>query len=203
MQAAQQTAKSKPSGRPRDPGVETRILDATMQMLRDEGFSRMSIDSIALASGVSKPTIYRRWSGKADIATAALARLRLSEPSTAGKHGLNKAKAILFNFRASLLRPNGLALIGVVLAEEAHNPELLKHFRQRIVKPRREMVAEALEEAREMGELHQHADIDALVTLLIGSFYARYLSGAPIPPGWIIRIVDTISGSYPGACKGV
>jgi len=193
MQAAQQTAKIKPAGRPRSPEVETRILDVTMQQLRDEGFSRMSIDSIAAAAGVSKPTIYRRWSGKADIATAALTRLRLAEPSTESKHGLDKVRAILFNFRASLLRPNGLALIGVVLAEESHNPELLKHFRDRIVKPRREMVAAALEEAREMGELPKHADIDAIVTMLIGSFYGRYLSGAPIPPGWIIRIVDAVT----------
>jgi len=173
--------------------VETRILDVTMRLLREEGFTRMSIDAIAEASGVSKPTIYRRWSGKADIATAALERLRVSESSTTGKRGMQKVRAILLNFRASLLRPNGLALIGVVLAEEAHNPELLAHFRDRVVKPRRQMVAEALEEARQMGELSEHADIDALVTMLIGSFYARYLSGSPIPVGWVNRIVNAVA----------
>ncbi len=196
MQAAIQTAKIKPTGRPRKPEVEARILDVTMQLMCEEGFSRMSIDGIAVAAGVSKPTIYRRWSGKADIATAALERLRLAEPSVEGKHGLDKVRALLFNFRKSLLRPNGMALIGVVLTEERHNPELMKHFRERIVKPRREMVATALEEARAMGEIQKHADIDAMVTMLIGSFYGRYLSGASIPPGWIIRIVDAL------VCKG-
>jgi AcrR family transcriptional regulator len=33
----------------------------------------MSIDAIAKAAGVGKPTIYRRWKDKADIATTALA----------------------------------------------------------------------------------------------------------------------------------
>ena len=184
--------KSQTLGRPRDPDVETRILDATLRLLREDGFTRMSIDAISAASGASKPTIYRRWSGKEDLATAALERLRVSEPSTEGKQGMAKARAILLNFRTSLLRPNGMALIGVVLAEEAHNPELLAHFRDRVVKPRREMLSEALKEACQMGELSAHADIDALVNMLIGSFYARYLSGSPISPVWVNRIVSQL-----------
>ena len=65
--------ESKP-GRPRDPAVEERILDATLRQLAEHGYARMSVDQVAAASGISKPAIYRRWKGKADLATAALNR---------------------------------------------------------------------------------------------------------------------------------
>jgi len=80
------------AGRPRDPEVEKRILDVTLLLLQEQGFSRMSIDAIADAAGVSKPTIYRRWTGKADIATAALTQLRISEPPVISGSGVEKVE---------------------------------------------------------------------------------------------------------------
>jgi AcrR family transcriptional regulator len=185
-------AECRTLGRPRDPEVERRILDTTLRLLQEDGFSRMTIDAIAEAAGVSKPTIYRRWTSKADIATAALEQVRISEAPVAARTSIGKVKAILANFRRSLLRPNGLALVGTVLAEENHAPDLLTLFRERVVRPRRAMVAAALEEACRNGELRADADVTVLVNLLIGSFYARYLTGEPIPPDWVDRIVDEV-----------
>jgi AcrR family transcriptional regulator len=172
--------------------VERRILDVALAMLQEQGFSRMSIDAVAAEAGVSKPTIYRRWSTKADLATAAVAELRLSEPAVSSGPPLERLRGLLLNYRKSLLRPNGLALVGTVLAEEHHTPELLALFRERIVAPRRAMVAEALEDARREGEIRRDADVAALVTMLIGSFYARYLAGEPIGPAWVDRIIQTL-----------
>jgi AcrR family transcriptional regulator len=163
-----------------------------MRLLQSDGFSRMTIDAIASAAGVSKPTIYRRWTGKADIATAALEQFRISEPPVDADSHVGKVKGILRNFRRSLLRANGMALVGTVLAEEGHEPDLLALFRQRVVKPRRAMIAAELEQARKAGELRPRADVGVLVTLLVGSFYARYLAGDPIPLKWADRIVDEL-----------
>jgi len=50
-----------------------------------QGYSRMSLDAIPIEAGVSKPTIYRRSSSKADLATAAIRTLQLAElPVSAG-----------------------------------------------------------------------------------------------------------------------
>lgn len=179
-------------GRPRDPGVDRRILTATLRQLTEDGYSRMSIDSIAAEAGASKPAIYRRWTGKADLATAALSELRLAEPMPAAGPPKERLKGLLRNFRRSLLRPNGMALIGVVLAEECHTPELLSLFRQRIVEPRRGIIASVLNDARRAGYFRKGADLDAAVNLLVGSFYARYVAGKPIAPGWIDRIVNLV-----------
>ena len=86
-----------------------------------------------------------------------------------------------------------MALVGTVLAEEAHTPELLAAFRRWLVEPRRAMVRQALAEAMEDGELADGADTDVLANLLVGSFYGRYLAGQPIPPAWVDRILDAVA----------
>jgi AcrR family transcriptional regulator len=131
---------------------------------------------------VSKPTIYRRWKGKADLATAAIRTLQIAEPPVATGSARGDLVGILRNFQRSLLRPNGPSLIGTVLAEESHTPELLRLFRKRIVTPRRHMLRQVLERAAALGELRRGVDPDTAAALLIGGFYAHYLANPRIPP---------------------
>lgn len=179
-------------GRPRDPAVEQRLLVVTLQHLASEGYSRMSVDAIAEQAGVSKPTIYRRWKSKADIATAALRLLQIAEPNVDTGSTVGDITGILIHFRRSLLRPNGLSLIGTVLAEEHHTPELLELFRQRIVAPRREMIRLVLERARIKRELRPRADIETAVNMLIGAFYAHYLASPRIAADYPAQLVAMV-----------
>jgi AcrR family transcriptional regulator len=171
-------------GRPRDPEVEQRILDAVLSQLAEEGFTRMSVDAVALAAGVSKPTIYRRWPTKADLTMAALRRLQIAEPSVATGSPEGDLAGILENFTRSLLRPNGMPLVGTVLAEERHNPDLLRLFRERLVVPRRRLLREVLEAARVKGLVSPKADLDAAVSMMAGAIYAKYLASSRIPAGF-------------------
>lgn len=176
-------------GRPRDPEVEQRILDGALRHLARDGYSRMSVDSIASEAGASKPTIYRRWRTKADLATAALHTLPLAEPPVDTGSTTDDLCSILQNFRRSLLRRNGMTLIGTVLAEEAHTPELLALFRERLVAPRREMIRTVLERARRDGELRDNVDTGTVGDMLVGAFYAHYLVWGSVPAGYPARLV--------------
>lgn len=182
----------RPPGRPRDPETEQRILEAALRLLREEGYSRMSVDGVAQEAGVSKPTIYRRWASKADLATAAIRTLQLMEPPV--RTGTHKGDLVrtLENFCRSLLRPNGMALIGTVLAEESHTPDLIRLFRERIVAPRRRMLRVLLERARAGGEIRPDADLDCAVNMLVGAFYARYLADSRVPAGFPADLVDIV-----------
>jgi len=186
------------AGRPRDKETERRILEVTVRLLAEEGYSRMSIDGVAAAAGVSKPTIYRRWSGKADLATAAICTIRLAEPEISTGSTVGDLTAALQNFSRSLLRPNGMALVGTVLAEEGHTPELLALFRERLVMPRRTIIRGILERARRHRELRPGVDLDAAVSMLVGAFYARYLATSKVPSRFAQSIVETV---WPGICK--
>jgi AcrR family transcriptional regulator len=180
------------SGRPRSRDVDEAILAAARAELAQRGYARMSMDAVAARAGVSKPTIYIRHPTKADLATAAIASMRV-EPRPAPTRDL-RADLIthLRLFRAGLERPYGIATIGTVLAEEHETPELLALFRERLVRPRRRDLRAVLEAARERGELRPGADLDVAVSALVGAFFGRYLAGDPLGGRFVTTLVDTV-----------
>jgi AcrR family transcriptional regulator len=167
--------------------------------LATDGYGAMSIQAIADEAGVTKPTIYRRWRGKAELAMSALAALQAEDPPALTGSTRDDLIALLRNFEHSLLRPKGMAMFGSLLVEAERNPGLLTLFRNRIVTSRRTMVRDSLENAKRREEIRPDADLDAIVNLLTGAFYARYLTGDGVPPDWAERVVDTLWGGIGAA----
>jgi AcrR family transcriptional regulator len=61
-------------GRPPDPGREAAILDAALEVLAEVGYDRLTVSAVHQRAHASAKTVYRRWSGKEELMTAALAR---------------------------------------------------------------------------------------------------------------------------------
>jgi AcrR family transcriptional regulator len=160
-------------------------------MARD-GYARMSIDAVAAEAGVSRPTVYLRYANKAELATAALAAYR--ERELPRESGGTRADLIarLRHFRQGVERPNGMAMLGTVLAEETHTPELLALWRERLVAPRRGELRAILRRARDRGELKPDAGIEAAVAMLVGSYFARYVEKGRAPRSWPEAEVDLV-----------
>ncbi|WP_286175049.1 TetR/AcrR family transcriptional regulator [Mycobacterium sp. DL99] len=51
----------------RDPDVDGAVLAVTRKLLVEKGYRGTSMDAIAEAAGISRPTIYRRWPSKAHV----------------------------------------------------------------------------------------------------------------------------------------
>src|SRR3954449_12797240 len=66
------TSGSRAGGRARDPALDEAIILAARARLVQDGYSRMTIGDIAADAGVSRPTLYRRWSNKFELVTDAL-----------------------------------------------------------------------------------------------------------------------------------
>jgi len=182
----------KERGRPRSPEVDREILRAAMLVMARGGYARMSVEEVATEAGVSRPTIYLRYGGKAELATAALAAYRdRGRPEETGDTRADLV-ARLRHFRRGVERPFGMAMIGSVLAEEHITPELLALFRERLVEPRRGELREVLEHAKDRGELKETGDVEAAVNMLVGSYYAQYLAGDPFPEDWPEAVVETV-----------
>lgn len=60
-------------GRPRDPDVDRRIIEAALQVFGLSGWSGFSMEAVARTAGVGKASLYLRWSSKADLLTEAVA----------------------------------------------------------------------------------------------------------------------------------
>lgn len=61
-----------PSGRPRDPAVDERIVYATRSLLYEGGLDAVSIAAVADRAGVGRPTVYRRYPDRDTLALAVL-----------------------------------------------------------------------------------------------------------------------------------
>ncbi|MEN1888652.1 TetR/AcrR family transcriptional regulator [Streptomyces mirabilis] len=180
------------AGRPRCPGKEAAILDAALTLLTEQGFTRMTLDQVARAAGVSKATIHLRFKTKAELATAALRTLRpCSAPPQTGNIRADLV-AWLADFADTLTRTHGMALIGTCLAEDAHTPELLELFREHAVQPRRTAVRRLLEQARSLGEVAADADPEVLTSALLGAFFADHLAALATTADWAERTVAAV-----------
>ncbi len=64
VQAAASAARLGPQ---RNPAIDEAVLQATRDLLVENGYAGTSIDAIATRAGVGRPAIYRRWPSKAHI----------------------------------------------------------------------------------------------------------------------------------------
>jgi AcrR family transcriptional regulator len=164
------------------------ILLAAGRQLGELGYARMSLESVAAAAGTTVPSLRRRYRTKAELVAAVIDSLRVEEPPVDAPTPRAHALAVLENFHSNLRAIPALAILGSLLTEEERHPELLDLFKTRIVEPRRALLRQALA----AGDLPASADLDALTSMLIGSFYARYVTIAGIPDDWPNRVLSAI-----------
>jgi AcrR family transcriptional regulator len=187
-------AKAK-AGRPRNPELDPAILSAAARQLGELGYARMSLEAVAAAAATTVPTLRRRYASKAELVAAVIGSLRVEQaPSTASTPRAH-ALAILENFHRNLRATPALAILGSLLVEEERHPELLRLFTTRLVEPRRALLRQALA----AGDLPASADLDALTSMLIGSFYGRYVTVDGIPDDWPNRVLSAVWPANPAS----
>ncbi|MDT7694849.1 MAG: hypothetical protein QOI75_4216, partial [Pseudonocardiales bacterium] len=155
-------------GRPRDAALDQRILEVTRELLAEHGYQGLSIGAVARAAGTTRPSVYLRFTDKQDLATRAIAGMDVPDELRTTPDIRADLVAELKHFRTAVTRPNGMAFVGTVLAEEQHTPELIARFRDRLVQPRRHRVGGVLRRGMHSGALRAGLDVDVITTMLIG-----------------------------------
>ena len=176
-------------GRTLDPQVSDAVLDAALRLLTDVGFARMTMEAVAREAGVGKPALYRRYRSKAELVVAAIAtRLGPMEPPDTGDV-VEDLRELAEGLPADA--EGYLALIGGLIAERAHHPELIEAFRTTLLGPRRELVRRTVERGQAEGRLRADVDPTMAVDLLGGQLLARAFAGADTGPAWRERMFVT------------
>ena len=83
------------------------IFDATIALLDEIGYDRLTVDGIAARAGVGKATIYRWWAGKADVVVAAMGDRRVHRPVEADTGSLRGDLSAAVNDLIGLARSRG------------------------------------------------------------------------------------------------
>jgi AcrR family transcriptional regulator len=159
-----------------------RALAAAGRILRDEGYSRLTMGRVAAESGVAKTTLYRRWPTKAALCMELyldVAGRELQVPDTGDVAGDLKhiASTVLHIQTRTVAGPAFLGLI----AEAQVNPDTRADFLAEFAQRRREVTRLVLRRAVERGEVRPDTDVDLVIDALGGALTFRLLQGhAPV-----------------------
>jgi AcrR family transcriptional regulator len=175
-------ARPRGRGRPRHAGASTAIVEATLELLAERGFQATTMDAIAERGGVSKNTIYRRWSSKEMLIADALRELT-AQAEVAAEGDVH---ALLLEHVRDVARLLDDPLVGRLLpgllGELQRNPAFAEAYAERVVRPRRQAIIELLERAIDDGELRADTRPDEIADLLIGPLILRHLFAVGLPP---------------------
>src|SRR3954453_12129311 len=159
-------------GRPRDPRGDEAVSRAALELLVEEGYQATSIQAIARRAGGSPPTIYRRWSSKAELIEEAVfptARLALAELTGDLDTDLETyCRTIIEHLGDPAVR----AAIPGLLTEYQTDPELWHRLVQRSVTPMREAFAAYLQQSGRQ----PIGSAEALFDLMIGGLFVRAIN---------------------------
>ena len=121
----------RPSG-PRAEAREQAILDAALELIREVGYDRLSMDALAERAHAGKATIYRRWTGKAQVVTEAIRRRKSAhevDPDTGSLRG--DLLDALGHTCASLSLDE--AIVAGVMSAMRTDPELASLMRAQVI----------------------------------------------------------------------
>jgi AcrR family transcriptional regulator len=160
----------------RDTGTRERALSAAAEILRREGYSRLTMEHVAEESGVAKTTLYRRWPAKAALCVELYLEVsarELHDPDTGDiasdlRHICNTV------VRLQTRTVAGPAFIGLI-AEALSNPESSAAFLAEFAERRREITLRVLKRAILRGEIRPDTDVDLVIDALGGATTFRLL----------------------------
>jgi AcrR family transcriptional regulator len=179
-------------GRPRDPQIDAAVLDATLAVLDESGYGRLTLEQVARHAGTTKPAIYRRWPNRQRLVLAALG-MRLGEaraPDTGCT--LCDLDECLRVF-ADAFRRMPPDVLGPLFADCAGDRELGRAFMTTLFDPPRAAVRETLDRAHARGDLRDDVDRDLVLDLIGSLVHYRALFGhAPITDVQIERAVEAL-----------
>lgn len=185
-------AAARAPGRPRNAGYDQKILDAAVELLIQNGYAGFTIEGLAARTGVGRPTIYRRWSSKAALATAALDRgIPLAGTPDTGSlredlRAFQRGRAARMNLPAH--RP----IVSGLVAESVADPALADAFVAWHLH-RREGVDQILQRAIDRGELPTDVDFELANDLLLGPLFTRaVIRGQRIEPELADQTADIV-----------
>ncbi|WP_299569513.1 TetR/AcrR family transcriptional regulator [uncultured Williamsia sp.] len=161
-------------GRPRDPDIESRVVDAVEAVYWSTGWAGFTVDAVARTAGVGREAIYRRWPTKIALLVGALERTTPLPGSidTGSLRGdlIELACQLLSTYRSR----SGMVAIRVALDARAF-PDLLEPLTHTISRSRFTATRDIVRRGVGRGELPTDTDITLLLEMLTGAVLSHVL----------------------------
>ena len=186
-------SESPRAGRPRDEAREQAILGAAIDLIVSVGYDAMSMEAVATRAGVSKATIYRRWSGKAELVADAIRGLdegnHVDPPDTGSLRG--DLLALTRTLFANLSGADGGLVCGLAVAVRA-DAELGRLLGTHKQEYHQRVTSLIVSRARSRGELPTSVAPPELMDIALGVSLFRIMSGELLDDPFAAYLVDRV-----------
>lgn len=179
--------------RPRVEGDrELEILEATLEVLADVGYDRLTMDAVATRAKASKATLYRRWTNKVSLIIDALL-VQKGAPVLPDTGSLRGDLIEAFCGFGGIMDEQAVATLSSVLTAITRDAEFAHEFRTRVIGPKAAVSQAIYERAVARGEVRADLDIKLFAPALAGILLHRaYLLGEAPTAELIERVIDQI-----------
>ncbi|QFZ20905.1 TetR/AcrR family transcriptional regulator [Saccharothrix syringae] len=170
------------------------ILRAALELAREVGYAKLSIEAVAARAGVGKHTVYRRWSSRGllfldavlSLDTGGLAHRDTGDVVADVREVMVKAVDLLG-------RPPWGPLYQDLVGEAQHDPEVAAALNRRFIEPQTADTLARLRSAKEQGQLAPDFDLDLAFDILSGPLYFRLLiTQEPLTHDYIDRLIRAL-----------
>src|ERR1700754_1906006 len=157
------------------------IIEAALDLCREQGLARTTVEEIAKRAGVGKQTIYRWWPSKTAVVEEGINELAGTATDFPNTGDLIADMRTQMAGVASILASPRFAPYLSLIGAAQDDPDLARSFLHGLVTPRVGAARERLRLAQEQGQLRRDADLDDIIEILYGPIYYRALL-RPRPP---------------------
>jgi AcrR family transcriptional regulator len=179
-------------GRPRDVRADRAILDATLDLAGSVGLGGLTMDAVAARAGVSKATIYRRWSSKESLVLDAWMACFTDDTIPDTGRLEDDLVELMGGLRDNISKGLLARVLPQMVAASQVNEELDRAYKQFVLNRRRRTTV-VLTRAIERGELPPGTDLDLVQDMLVGPlFYRTLMSGAVSDDAVVATVVETV-----------
>ena len=180
-------------GRPRDHNREDAIESAAIELMREVGYERCTIEAIACRAKASKATIYRRWKNKQELILSAVNRYSFcSSPDISTGNLRDDLVALITEKATNLKGPDG-DLISALLTAAKSDSELGRLIPNAMNKNADETIQIMKQNAIKRGEISEAANIALLHDVIPGVIvYRIFMSKQVVDKKFIEQLVDDL-----------
>jgi AcrR family transcriptional regulator len=181
---------------PRPRATEEQILRIAVELIAKNGVAGFSVDEVATAAGVSKPTIYRRWPSRARLVQAAFSygQQATTQPDTGSLRG--DLAVLLRELVGYFNQPDYGRAYPAFLEAAARDPELAA-LRQESMRKAFAAYHRVIRQAVARGELPEDVNVRLFVDLLTSPFICqRLLGGGPVRAQSIEPVIDAVTAAF-------
>ena len=177
---------------PRVERSKAAILEATLDLLAEEGVGGLTVDAGAARAGVGKATVYRHWSSRAELIVDAISSL-VTDDEDLDRGSLRDDLQAAYGRICNVCSTGVMSRVLPTLAEAAaRDPELATVHKDFVARRRRHLLA-AIERAASRGELRPGLDPSIVADLVAGPmFYKKLVHHEPPDPAYATALLDLV-----------